>query len=212
MALLSGARSIDENVKQALHTGHSRVPFSRTGNPDEIDGIVLIKDLLAQLYETPGEPDWDLLLGKPLVVPVSMPLERLLQTFREQRRHLALVVDEYGGTQGLVTLEDVLEEIVGEIEDEYDRVNPFIVKRADGSLLCRGWAETRKVFEALGLVVDTDSVSIGGFVAEMVGRVPRVGDVVRADGVEFRVVLASPRRAESIEVRRVAPSLMPPAR
>jgi CBS domain containing-hemolysin-like protein len=210
MVYLSGARSVEENLRLAMETGHSRFPFSLSGNPDQLDGIVLIKDLLFQLQATPGQPHWETLLGKPLVVPVSMPLERLLQTFREQRRHLALVVDEYGGTQGLVTMEDVLEEIVGEIEDEYDRVHSFIVKRADGSLLCRGWAETRKVFEALGLGVETDSVSLGGFIAEKVDRVPRAGDVVRADGVEFRVLIASPRRAESIEVRRVAPSMMPP--
>lgn len=210
MVYLSGARSVEENLRLAMETGHSRFPFSLSGNPDQLDGIVLIKDLLFQLQATPGKPNWESLLGKPLVVPVSMPLERLLQTFREQRRHLALVVDEYGGTQGLVTMEDVLEEIVGEIEDEYDRVHSFIVKRADGSLLCRGWAETRKVFEALGLGVETDSVSLGGFIAEKVDRVPRAGDVVRADGVEFRVLIASPRRAESIEVRRVAPSMMPP--
>jgi CBS domain containing-hemolysin-like protein len=134
-----------------------------------------------------------------------MPLERLLQTFREERRHLALVVDEYGGTQGLVTLEDVLEEIVGEIEDESDRVNPFITKRADGSLLCRGWAETRKVFEALDVEDDTEAVSIGGFVAERVGRMPRVGDVVRHGTLEIRVLQASARRAEAVQVRRTEP-------
>lgn len=210
MVFLSGARSLDENLRLAKETGHSRFPFTRSGNPDELDGVVLVKDLLFQLEATPGEPHWESLLGRLQVVPDSMPLEPLLQTFREQRRHLALVVDEYGGTQGLVTMEDVLEEIVGEIEDEYDRVNSFIVKRADGSLLCRGWAETRKVFEALGLSVETDAVSVGGFVSEKVGRVPRAGDIVRADGVEFRVLIASPRRAESIEVRRVAPSLLPP--
>jgi CBS domain containing-hemolysin-like protein len=210
MMCLSGARSLEENLRLAQETGHSRFPFTHSGNPDQLDGIVLVKDLLFQLQATPGEPNWDSLLGKLQVVPDSMPLEGLLQTFREQRRHLALVVDEYGGTQGLVTLEDVLEEIVGEIEDENDRVHSFIVKRADGSLLCRGWAETRKVFEALGLGVETDSVSLGGFISETVGRVPRAGDVVRADGVEFRVLIASPRRAESIEVRRVAPSLLPP--
>jgi CBS domain containing-hemolysin-like protein len=210
MMYLSGARSVDENLRLAKETGHSRFPFTHSGNPDQLDGIVLIKDLLFQLQTTPGEPHWDSLLGRFQVVPDSMPLERLLQTFREQRRHLALVVDEYGGTQGLVTLEDVLEEIVGEIEDESDRVNTFIIKRSDGSLLCRGWAETRKVFEALGLGVETDSVSLGGFISEKVDRVPRAGDVVRADGVEFRVLIASPRRAESIEVRRVAPSMMPP--
>jgi putative hemolysin len=115
------------------------------------------------------------------------------------------VLDEYGGTQGIVTLEDVLEEIVGEIEDESDRVHRFIVKRADGSLVCRGWAEARKVFELLQVDAEFDSVSIGGCVAELVGRVPRVGDVVHFHGLQMKVTHASPRRAERIEVRRAEP-------
>jgi CBS domain containing-hemolysin-like protein len=116
---------------------------------------------------------------------------------------MAIVLDEYGGTQGIVTLEDVLEEIVGEIEDESDRVNRFIIKRPDGSLLCRGWAEARKVFELFEVDAESDSVSIGGCVAEWVGRVPRVGDVVQFQGLEMRVTQASSRRAERIEVRRL---------
>lgn len=203
MVYLSAARSLSENLRLAVETGHSRFPFSPTGNPDQIDGIVLIKDLLFQLQETPGEPNWDSLLGKTLVVPVSMPLERLLQTFREARRHLAIVVNEYGGTQGLVTMEDVLEEIVGEIEDESDRVDPSILRRAPGVYVCRGAAETRKVFDLLRIGSDTEMVTLAGFVAELVGRVPRVGDSVEWEGHRFTVMRASARRAERIEVRKL---------
>ena len=203
MILLDGSRSLEANLRLVRMSGHSRFPFSPTGDPDRISSVILTKDLLFQLKDTPHDPNWERLGTRILVIPESMPLERLLQTFRDQRRHMAIVVDEYGGTQGLVTLEDVLEEIVGEIEDENDRVNPFVVKRADGSLLCRGWAETRKVFEALGVDEHSDSVSIGGFVAERVGRVPLAGDVVRYGQLEFKVLRASPRRAEEVEVRRL---------
>lgn len=206
MSYLSADRALADNLRVVRQSGHSRFPFTATGDPDDINGVVLTKDLLFAVHENPKEVNWESLCTKPLVVPASMPLERLLQTFREERRHLALVVDEYGGTQGLVTLEDVLEEIVGEIEDESDRVNPFITKRADGSLLCRGWAETRKVFEALDVEDDTEAVSIGGFVAERVGRMPRVGDVVRHGALEIRVLQASARRAEAVQVRRTEPS------
>jgi CBS domain containing-hemolysin-like protein len=203
MSYLSGDRSLEENLRTVRRSGHSRFPFTSSGDLDDINSVILTKDLLFAIHENAKDLQLESLSTKALVVPASMPLERLLQTFREERRHMALVVDEYGGTQGLVTLEDVLEEIVGEIEDESDRVNPFITKRADGSLLCRGWAETRKVFEALDLEDDTESLSIGGFVAERIGRMPRVGDVVRHGPVELRVLQASARRAEAVGVRRV---------
>jgi CBS domain containing-hemolysin-like protein len=203
MSYLSADRTLEENMRVVRRTAHSRFPFTPSGDPDDINGVVLTKDLLFAIHDNPKDVHWEALTTKALVVPASMPLERLLQTFREERKHMAVVVDEYGGTQGLVTLEDVLEEIVGEIEDESDRVNPFITKRADGSLLCRGWAETRKVFEAMDIEDDTDTVSIGGFVAERVGRMPRVGDVVRYGPIELRVLQASARRAEAVGVRRV---------
>lgn len=206
MSYLSGNESVEQNLATVRLTGHSRFPYTPTGSPDDITGVVLTKDLLFAVNEEPSSVDWDSLITRAVVVPASMPLERLLQTFRESRRHMALVVDEYGGTQGLVTLEDVLEEIVGEIEDESDRVNPFITKRADGSLLCRGWAETRKVFEALDVEdLESDALTIGGFVAERVGRMPRIGDEVHHGPLELKVVQASARRAEAVEVRRAVP-------
>ncbi len=203
MAYLSGEESLPKNLGKVRATGHSRFPFTPTGNPDDISGVVLTKDLLFAVNENPNEVNWESLVTKAIVVPASMPLERLLQTFREKRRHMAVVVDEYGGTQGLVTLEDVLEEIVGEIEDESDRVNPFITKRADGSLLCRGWAETRKVFEAMKVEDDSDALTIGGFVSERVGRIPRVGDEVRHGRLLIKVLQASARRAEAVEISRL---------
>jgi magnesium and cobalt transporter len=139
-------------------------------------------------------------------------LERLLRTFQEERRHMAIVVDEYGGIQGIVTMEDVLEEIVGEIEDESDRVDPYIIRRPDDSLLCRGWAETRKVFELLGIDEEVELVTLGGFVAELLGRVPRTNDEVDWNGYRFSVLRATARRAERVAVRKVsdAESMRPP--
>jgi CBS domain containing-hemolysin-like protein len=119
---------------------------------------------------------------------------------------MAVVVDEYGGTQGIVTLEDVLEEIVGEIEDESDRVDSHVVRRPDGSLVCRGLAETRKVFELLGLGEDASEqvevVTLGGFLADQLGRIPRTGDVVEWQEHRFEVLRATARRAERIRVER----------
>jgi CBS domain containing-hemolysin-like protein len=143
-------------------------------------------------------------IARPMIIiPSTTPLERLLRTFQEERRHLAIVVDEYGGTQGVVTLEDVLEEIVGEIEDESDRVDPNIVRRGKDVIVCRGLAETRKVFELFGIDEATESVTMAGFVAELVGRVPQAGDSVEQAGIRYTVLRASARRAERIEVRKL---------
>jgi CBS domain containing-hemolysin-like protein len=201
---LSGERDLDENLKVIERSGHSRFPYTADGNLDKAEGVVLVKDLLFSMRRNGGEVDFASLISPSLMVPGSLPLEKLLRTFQEERRHMALVVDEYGGTQGIVTLEDVLEEIVGEIEDESDRVDPSILRRAPGVYVCRGAAETRKVFDLLGIESDTEMVTLAGFVAELVGRVPRVGDTTEWQGHRFTVLRASARRAERIEVRKLA--------
>ncbi len=207
---LSEERALEDNLALIRSTGHSRFPFTKTGDLDEVVGVILTKDLMFQLHQTPNEPHWEELAGEALVVPASTPLNLLLRTFQEKRRHLALVVDEYGGVQGIVTLEDVLEEIVGEIQDESDRVDATILRRSDGSLQCKGWAETRKVFELVGIDAESDFVTVGGFVADQLDRVPRVGDTVRFAGWEFIVRAATPRRAERVDVRPL-PGSIPPA-
>jgi CBS domain containing-hemolysin-like protein len=202
VVVLSGALDLEQNLAIARRSGHSRFPYTPEGELDDVKGVVLVKDLLFRLRES-DKVVIDELVNPILVVPSSAPLEKLLRTFQEERRHLALVVDEYGGAQGVVTLEDVLEEIVGEIEDESDRVDPSIVRRSNDVLLCRGLAETRKVFELLGIEQETESVTMAGFVAELVGRVPRMGDVVERNGFRYTVLRAGARRAERIEVRRL---------
>jgi putative hemolysin len=201
---LSGLRTLDENIEVIRRTGHSRFPYTPTGDLDRVEGVVLVKDMMFTLREVGEDIDLEELASKALVVPSATTLERLLRMFQQERRHLAIVVDEYGGTEGIVTLEDVLEEIVGEIEDESDRVDPFVTKRNDGSLVCRGWAEARAVLGGLGVDADdVEAVTVGGLVAELVGRVPRVGDRAEWRGLQFLVLQASPRRAERVEIRRI---------
>jgi CBS domain containing-hemolysin-like protein len=203
VVFLSGEQTLEQNLAVIRKTGHSRFPYTPDGNLDNAKGVVLVKELLFGLRDSEAVNLAD--IARPMIViPSSTPLERLLRTFQEERRHLAVVVDEYGGTQGLVTLEDVLEEIVGEIEDESDRVDPSIVRRGKDVIVCRGLAETRKVFELLGIEAETESVTMAGFVAELVGRVPQAGDAVEQNGVRYSVIRASARRAERIEVRKHA--------
>ncbi len=201
VAYLSGSHSLKENLETIRASGHSRFPFTPTNDLDDVSGVVLVKELLFRIQQAPDQPiDWTELVTPLLVVPESKPLDQALRLFQERRKHMAVVVDEYGGTQGVVTLEDVLEEIVGEIEDETDRVEQLIVKRPDGSLVCRGRAETRKLFKVLGLDQKVDFVTLGGLVADLLGRVPVEDDVVEWEGIRFRVLVASARRAERIEV------------
>ncbi len=208
VTFLSAESSLEENLRVVRTSGYSRFPYSKEGSIDRVEGIVLARDLIFSAYDARGQslrtptPVESLVRTVPFV-PAAMPLEELLKLFQEQRSHMVIVVDEFGGTEGIVTLEDVLEEIVGEIEDESDRVHPFIVRRADGSLSCRALAEMRKVFEVLDIDVDAESVSLGGFMAEKLGRIPEVGDEVCVAGYCFRVLHSSARRAEQVSIEPV---------
>jgi CBS domain containing-hemolysin-like protein len=204
---LSGERTLEQNMELIRHSGHSRFPYTPDTDLDKAKGVVMVKDLLfffrARDRDGDGGIDFASIAGPLLVVPAAARLERVLRTFQEERRHMAIVVDEYGGTQGIVTLEDVLEEIVGEIEDESDRVDQAIQRRADGVLVCRGSAETRKLFEILEIEAETESVTVAGLVAEQVGRIPRVGDTFEFEGYRFTVARATARRAERTEVAKI---------
>ncbi|MBI4955446.1 MAG: HlyC/CorC family transporter [Myxococcales bacterium] len=204
IVFLSGDRTLEENLEVIRQSGLSRLPYTPTGELDDVEGVVLVKELLFQIYRDPEALDWKRLVTPLLVVPETKTLDHVLRLFQEERKHLAVVVDEYGGTQGVVSLEDVLEEIVGEIHDETDHVEKLIVLRPDGSFVCRGWAETRKVFKLLDIDDKSDFVTIGGFVADLLGHVPVADEVARYNGVTFKVLKASARRAERIEVTPTA--------
>jgi len=200
VAFLAGNRPLAENLEQLERTGHSRFPYSPTGELDAARGVVLTKELLHHL-RLHGTPDWNDLLVPLLVVPETAKLNHLLRSFQKEKRHMALVVDEYGGVQGIVTLEDVLEEIVGEIQDELDDDETHIVARDDGSVLCRGQAEARKVFDRLGLRnVPTQSQTVSGFLAEQLGDVPWAGAELEFRGFRFIVTKANNRRAERVRI------------
>ncbi|MEO6594352.1 MAG: hemolysin family protein [Planctomycetota bacterium] len=197
---LSGNASTEDTLALIRRSGHSRFPYSPTGELDQVTGVILTKELLFSLRES-VEPDWQELLIPLLVVPETALLNHVLRRFQREKRHMAIVVDEYGSTLGIITLEDVLEEIVGEIEDELDTEETLIVERPDGTLLCRGIAEADEVFAKLGLTdVEVDSNTLSGFLAEQLGRVPDPGSQVVFRGVRFEVTKANNRRAERVRV------------
>jgi len=194
---------------EAMHmvrkSGHSRFPFSPTGQLSDASGVVMAKNLLHWLLNNDGdEIDWDALTRDALVVHDTTQLPQLLHTFQEVRRHLAIVVDEYGTVEGIVTMEDVLEEIVGDIRDESDLPDDDFRERPDGSLLVRARLDLRKLCDRLGVTWDPDGrvSTVGGLVTETLERIPVAGDAIDWRGYKIEVLRADRRRARVLRVSR----------
>jgi magnesium and cobalt transporter len=185
-----------------VESGHSRFPVMDEDR-DDIIGILLAKDLL-RMYATGSKERFDIreYMRPAVFVPESKRLNVLLKEFRRNRNHMAIVVDEYGGVAGLVTIEDVIEQIVGEIDDEYDvEDDQNIRKEAERQFAVRGVTridEFNEYFEAELPEEDFDTVA--GLVMKQLGRLPRRGESVTLDGYEFRVTRADRRRIESLRV------------
>jgi CBS domain containing-hemolysin-like protein len=195
----------DAAMAMLRDTGHSRFPFSPTGDVDDLSGVVLAKELLHWMLQDDGATiDWQALTHEPLIVPDSVPLPQLLKIYQDTQRHLAIVVDEYGSVEGIVALEDVLEEVVGDIRDESDVPVNDILERPDGSLSVRASVDMRKLSTRLGITWDPslEVSTIGGLVTETLERIPVVGDAITWNGYRIEVVQADRRRARRVEIRR----------
>jgi len=211
---------IDELIDVMSSAGHSRLPVYRD-TLDEVVGIVHIKDLLHYMRERKTTGDFDLvdLVRRILVVAPSMRVLDLLLEMRLSRVHMALVVDEYGGIDGLVTIEDLVEEIVGEIEDEHDvAVGPKLIERPDGSLIADARATIEEFEEKVGPVLsdeerEEDIDTLGGLLFTLAGRVPDRGELVEhpPSGITFEILEADPRRVKRLRVRNIAsrPAALP---
>jgi magnesium and cobalt transporter len=204
MDLLDIDAPFEEMLHVMIHTGHSRFPVFEERR-DNVIGILMAKDLL----KLQRSPDLNLrtLLRPAFFVPESKALNDLLRDFRTNRNHIAIVIDEFGHTAGLLTLEDVLEEIVGEIEDEFDEddAESSIYTLADGSQRVAGDATLAAVNESFDVVLPTDEFeTIGGLVAHELGRVPRRGESVTVGGLVFSVMLARGGAVRWFKVTRAA--------
>ncbi|MHA1107561.1 MAG: hemolysin family protein [Alphaproteobacteria bacterium] len=184
---------------------HSRIPVYRE-TLDDVAGMVHIKDVLA-CWSTGAKTPLSDILRRVLFVAPSMPILELLLQMRVNRVHMALVVDEYGGADGLVTIEDLVEEIVGEIEDEHDEdATPVMTQRPDGSLDADARVPVEGFEEWVGSILtaeerEEDIDTLGGLVAFLAGRVPGRGEVIRHDsGIEFEIVDADPRRIRRMRI------------
>ncbi|MDH3612646.1 MAG: hemolysin family protein [Gammaproteobacteria bacterium] len=203
--LLSGEMNRKETMEFVRQTGHSRFPFSPTRDLKDVSGVVLAKDLLYWLLQHDEvDIDWDSLTKEALIVPPSIPLIQLLRTYQDERRHLAIIVDEYGTVEGIATLEDVLEEIVGDIFDESDLSMREFHELADGSFIVRARVDLRKLSANLAIAWDPkiSASTIGGFVTEELERIPRAGDAISWKGYQIEVLRADKRRAKLLRIRK----------
>ena len=196
--------TFDEAVEVVLKEGHSRTPLYRE-SVDHIVGILYAKDLLRLIAAGGPRPRLRDLMRPALFAPESQSVDDLLHELQRRKVHMAVVLDEYGGTAGLVTIEDLLEEIVGEIQDEFDDEEPMKVEIGTGEVILDGRADidelTELVDPALELEDDEEYDTLGGFVYHRIGRVPVVGDAVVVEPFLITVIKVSGRRVGKVRVR-----------
>jgi CBS domain containing-hemolysin-like protein len=207
--------AISDVLKIISNTQHSRYPVYRQ-SVDNVVGVLHVKDLMHYLATKPTtDAPLETLLRKPVVfVPESQPASTVLKDMRVGRHHLAIVIDEFGGFAGIVTLEDVIEEIVGDIQDEHDVGDPPIVDLGDGRLSIDASIPVSDLNRYLGteLPDDGDYVSLGGLVVHEIGKVPEVGEKLNAFGLDFSITEADERHVAKVELftGKPAPETIPP--
>jgi magnesium and cobalt transporter len=204
MDVVDIGRPIAEWLPTVVETGHSRFPVIE-GNRDHVIGILLAKDLVR--HALGEEIDLRAMLRPAVFIPESKPLNVLLRDFRAKRNHIAIVADEYGGVAGMITIEDVLEQIVGDIDDEYDfdEQDENIIADTQDSFRVRALTEVAQFNDSFGTTLpDEDFNTVGGLVTDAFGRVPRRGEQIELAGLEFTVLRADARQVHLFRVSRVA--------
>jgi magnesium and cobalt transporter len=195
-------QSLAEIVKNVIEAAHSRFPVFE-GSRDNVIGILLAKDLLRHSTEKDFQVrDW---LRPAVFIPESKRLSVLLRDFKDNRNHLAVVVDEYSGIAGIITIEDVLEQIVGDIEDEHDidEEADNIISLDNGDIRVKGITELDQFNETLGTHFAVEDIeTVAGLVIQHLGRVPKMGELIEIDSIEFEVQRADPRQVHILLARQ----------
>jgi gliding motility-associated protein GldE len=203
LSAFSDDLSFQELLKGIIHAGYSRVPIYRE-SIDQILGILYIKDLLR--YMDHEDMDWKSLLRPQLFVPENKKIDDLLKEFQKRKVHMAIVVDEYGGTLGLVTLEDVIEEIVGDITDEFDDEGLNYSQIDDSNYVFEGKTALIDMYRVLDIDGDTfeaakgDADTLAGFIIEQAGKIPLKGERISFDSLLFTVEAADKRKIKQVKV------------
>lgn len=201
MEVVSETDTTEEVRKTFEESGFSRLPVYR-GSVDTIIGVVLGKDL----FHLDADGDWTQLIKQVLYVPPGIKISALLRQMQKEKSHVAIVIDEFGGTYGMLTTEDIVEELVGEIWDEHDAVEEPVRTEQDGVLIASGDADCEEFLERLNIKDETDTVTVGGWVTEQLGNIPRPGDAFTKDGWRFTVTASDERRVDEVRVRREEPA------
>lgn len=209
MIVLDADASLEELLPEVVESGHSRYPVIGASR-DQVEGILLAKDLLQFSLMSPDAAraafDIHEILRPAMVVPESKRLDSLLREFRSSRNHMAMVVDEYGGMSGLITIEDVLEQIVGDISDEYDfdEAEEYLRQLGDNEWHVRADMELEDFNRQFGTALDEEEFdTIGGAVANQFGHLPQRGEQLALSGHELTVLASDSRRIKLLKVRKV---------
>ena len=202
------SESIEEALRLCVQTGHSRLVVTEDDNQDRVKGIVHVNQLVKLLMTKGADSRFDGVVRQAPLVPETKPLDDLLADLQRERTELAIVIDEYGRTAGIVTIEDIIEEVVGEISDETDPAGGAVRRLANGDWFVRGHVAVADLEDyGLEIPIDTDAYnSVGGFVFAELGRLPKRGDQIAANGYSIRVESVRENRVEAVRIRQRRPA------
>jgi CBS domain containing-hemolysin-like protein len=203
MACISVEATIPEILRTIISCGHSRIPVYEN-HIDNIIGLLYAKDLLKCWGISDEMVQVRSLLRPPYFIPETKNLEQLLQEFKFKHVHLAIVIDEYGGTSGLVTIEDLLEQIVGDIQDEYDREEEQFTTNPDGSITADARMPVEDLEDYFRVTIERDKFdTIGGLIFHLTGKIPTIGDVILNEDLQFTILDADRRRVIKMRISRL---------
>jgi CBS domain containing-hemolysin-like protein len=203
MVVLDTASNIAECLDVAEQTRFSRFPVCEDGDLDRALGVVHVKDLFSARLKVRSAAELKPYLRKIIYVPPTARLEKVLQLFLEQKLHLGIVVDEYGGTSGMITLENILEELVGQIQDEFDQEKPRIVQLNESTWELDGGLPLHELGELVGETLEDDLIAtIGGWITQLLGGFPKQGDLVKREGYDLRVEAMDGMRVARVRLKR----------
>jgi len=204
MACVSADATVREVLNDIIACGHSRIPVYE-GTIDNIVGLIYAKDLLKYWGMNEAAVVLKKMMRAPYFIPESKNLEELLQEFKKKRVHIAIVIDEYGGTSGLVSIEDLLERIVGDIQDEYDLEEEWLTEEPDGAVLVDARLPIEELEEHFGVEIEREKFdTVGGLIFHLTGRIPRAGEEVTNDSICLTVLEADERRIGKVRIRKIS--------
>ncbi len=204
MACVPVDATLREVLSEIIACGHSRIPVF-DGTIDNIVGLIYAKDLLKYWGMAESAVGMRRIMRSPYFIPETKNLEELLHDFRKKRVHIAIVIDEYGGTSGLVTIEDLLEQIVGDIQDEYDLEEEWLEEQPDGSVVVDARLPIEELEEHFGIEVEREKFdTVGGLIFHLIGRIPAIGEEVTTDAIRLTVLEADERKISKVRISRTA--------